>query len=446
MSDSTFQPIRIFISGACAGLAEARDSLSSHAEIELVGTASEPSKAGSKLASTGAQVILHALQRPDHVPSDEIAKIREHTNAPIILLVTRSTPSLLDEAVQQGLNDVVLLPQLTDNLVFTVKKAHSLGSMTGGGANGGGRRSSDESRIVTLFSPKGGTGKTTLAVNMATMFAKRLKKRTLLIDLDLQFGDIAIMLGTDPKNTILDLVMTHGDLDPDKVTGFVTHHESGLHVLPAPMRPEDAELITDDRLASLLTVAKQAYDMVIIDTPANFNSSVLTALDRTDDLLLVASLEVPSLKSAKVCLQTLEMLHYPLDRCHVLVNRADTKVGLKKEEVEKVLGQKVRFGVPSNRAVPTAINRGVPVVMSDPKSDVAKSLKDICLALTPEGIAAADKNKAEKGYQLSRKERRKLEKDAGHLGPRDAEQPELDYDLAPTGLDLDLDMGDEHAA
>ena len=445
MSEHTFQPVRIFISGACAGLAEARDALSSHKDIELVGTASEPSKAGPKLASTGAQVILHALQRPDHVPAEEIAKIREHTAAPIILLVTRSTPTLLDEAVEHGLNDVVMLPQMTDNLVFSVKKAHSLGTMAPGGANAS-RRSAEASRVITMFSPKGGTGKTTIACNMAAMFAKRLKKRTLLIDLDLQFGDVAIVLGTDPKNTILDLVMSHGDLDPDKVGGFVTHHESGAHILPAPMRPEDAELITEDRLASLLTAAKQAYDIVIIDTPPNFNASVLTALDRTDDLVVLASLDIPALKSVKVCLQTLEMLHYPLDRCHVLLNRSDSKVGLKKDEVEKVLGRQIRFGVPSNRAVPTSVNRGVPVVMSDPKCDVSRALREICIALTPEGIAASEKGK-DTGLKLGRKERKRLEKEAA-----DAQMPDPmfgdydDDDGRERGMDLDIDFAEEDAA
>lgn len=433
----TFQPIRIFISGACAGLAEARDALSSHNDIELVGTASEPSKAGSKLATTGAQVVLHALQRPDHIPTDEIAKIREHTSAPVILLVTRSTPSLLDESVENGINDVLLLPQLTDNLVFAVKKAHAMGQLSGSNNAGGRRRTSDASRVITLFSPKGGTGKTTLAANMGATFAKRLKKKTLLIDLDLQFGDVAIALGTDPKNTILDLVMSHGDLDPDKLLAFVTQHESGLHVLPAPMRPEDAELITDDRLASLLTAAKSAYDMVIIDTPPNFNSTVLTALDRTDDLLVVASLDLPAIKSVKVCLQTLEMLHYPLDRCHVLLNRAGTKVGLKASEVEKVLNQKIRFGVPSNRIVPLAVNRGVPFVISDPKADVTRSLRDICVALTPEGIAATEDAK-DKATRVSRKDRKRLAKEV---------QQELEFDTeSPEESALGADYSQEDAA
>lgn len=443
MSD---QPIRIFISGACAGLAEARDALASHRDIELVGTASEPAKAGTKLASTGAQVILHALQRPDTVPTEEIAKIREHTAAPIVLLVTRSTASLLDEAVMLGLNDVLLLPQLTDNLVFTVKKAHTIGSVSGSSATGQ-RRSGDSSTVLTLFSPKGGVGKTVLATSMAAMYAKRLKKRTLLIDLDLQFGDAAIMLGSDPRSTILDLVMSHGDLDADKLAGFVTHHESGLHVLPAPLRPEDADLVTEDRLASVLSAAKQAYDIVIIDTAPNFTATVLTALDRTDELLLVASLEATSLKSVKVCLQTLEMLHYPLEKCHIVLNRADTKVGLKKDQVESALGKTIRFGIPSNKAVPTAINRGVPVVLTDPKADVTRAIRELCVAFSPEAANIAETTTA----KLSRRERKRIasETQRAHLQGSDADARTASptpTTAAPAELELELDFGDDVAA
>ncbi|MCW2961430.1 MAG: hypothetical protein JWM25_479 [Thermoleophilia bacterium] len=434
------QPIRIFISGACAGLAEARDALASHKDIELVGTASEPSKAGSKLASTGAQVVLHALQRPDGVPADEIAKIREHTAAPIVLLVTRSTSALLDEAVELGLNDVAMLPQLTDNLVFTVKKAHSIG-VVGGAGSAGGRRTGDTSRVITLFSPKGGVGKTVLATSMAAMYAKRLKKRTLLIDLDLQFGDAAIMLGCDPRTTILDLVMSHGDLDSDKLSGYVTQHESGLHVLPAPLRPEDADLVTEDRLASVLAAAKQAYDVVLLDTPPNFNSTVLTALDRTDELLLVASLEATSLKSVKVCLQTLEMLHYPLDRCHVVLNRADTRVGLKRDQVESALGKSIRFGIPSSKAVPTAINRGIPVVMTDPKAEVTQAIRDVCVALSPEvTMTEAPKSK------VGRRERKRAEVDARRAAERDAAIAGNSLMRAPQHSDDELELDFEHEA
>jgi pilus assembly protein CpaE len=203
--------------------------------------------------------------------------------------------------------------------------------------------------------------------------------------------------------------MSHGDLDAEKLTAFVTHHESGLHVLPAPLRPEDAELVTEDRLASLLAAARQAYDVVLLDTAPSFTPIVLTALDKTDELLLVGSLEATSLKSVKVCLQTLAMLHYPNEKTHVLLNRAETRVGLKKDQVESALGKSIRFGIPSNKSVPTAINRGVPVVMTDPKSDVTRAIREVCVALSPEAHVT---QALAPELRLSRRDRKQLERDA----------------------------------
>jgi pilus assembly protein CpaE len=356
-------------------------------------------------------------------------------------LVTRSTSTLFDEAVALGLNDVMLLPQLSDNLVFTVKKAHTIGSMTGAGGSGQ-RRSGDTCKVITLFSPKGGVGKTVLATSMAAMYATRLKKRTLLIDLDLQFGDAAIMLGADPRATILDLVMSHGDLDPDKLAGFVTHHESGLHLLPAPLRPEDDVLVTDDRLARVLTAAKQSYDIILIDTAPNFTSTVLTALDRTDELLVVARLEATSLKSVKVCLQTLEMLHYPVEKCHLILNRADTKFGLKKDQVESALGTSIRFGIPSNKSVPTSINRGVPVVMTDPKADVTRAIRELCVAFSPEAATVTEQASKAK---LSRRDRKRISDETQRAQLRDAQAASAAARTEHADLKLDFEF-DDHAA
>ena len=180
---------------------------------------------------------------------------------------------------------------------------------------------------MTLFSPKGGSGKTVLACNLAATFARHQKRKTLLLDLDLQFGDVAIMMGIEPEKTIYDLVMARRELDSDALAGYVTVHQSGVHVLPAPMRPEDAELVTEERLAHLFAVAKETYDVTVVDTPPFFHGPVLSTLDRTDQLLLVGSMDVPAVKNIKLTMQTLDLLHYPKERRHLLLNRAGSKVG-----------------------------------------------------------------------------------------------------------------------
>jgi pilus assembly protein CpaE len=381
-------PIKVFITGAANGLAEVREGLADHPEVELVGTAADPGKAGTKLAESGAQVILHGTTATDHVPTAEIESIRGVTAAPIVLVTSASANAILSEALAAGIFDVVLLPQLTDGIVFTIKKAHSLAAGRPAGASAK-ATSSIEGKVVTFFSPKGGAGKTVLACNLAATFARQQHRKTLLLDLDLQFGDAAIMMGIEPEKTIYDLVMARRELDSDSLAGYVTAHQSGVHVLPAPLRPEDAELVTEERLGHLFAVAKESYDVIVVDTPPFFHGPVLSTLDRTDQLVLVASLDVPSVKNVKLTMQTLDLLHYPKERRHLLLNRSGSKVGLKPQEVERALEMKVEFEVPVDREVAVSVNRGVPLVLSNPRSGVAKSLQDMADKLVPQRTAAA---------------------------------------------------------
>ena len=375
-------PIKVFITGAANGLAEVREGLADHPDVELVGTAADPAKAGAKLAESSAQVILHGTTATDHVPTGEIEAIRGVTAAPIVLVTSASANAILSEALAAGIFDVVLLPQLTDGIVFTIKKANSLAAGRGSSATSKGANAID-GKTVTLFSPKGGAGKTVLASNLACVFARHQGKRTLLLDLDLQFGDAAIMMGIEPEKTIYDLVMARRELDSDALAGYVTAHQSGVHVLPAPMRPEDAELVTEERLGHLFSVAKECYDVIVVDTPPFFHGPVLATLDRTDQLLLVASLDVPAIKNIKLTMQTLDLLHYPAERRHLLLNRSGSKVGLKPQEIERALDIKVEFEVPLDREVAVAVNRGVPIALSAPKSPVAKALAEVADVLVP---------------------------------------------------------------
>jgi pilus assembly protein CpaE len=374
MSDGS--PIKTFITGACAGLAEVRQALQGHPEIEIVGTAVEPGKADQKLASSGAQVILHGTARGDRLPGAEIDAIRHATAAPIILVTSGGAGALLHEALGAGIADVVMLPQLTDALVFTIKKTCQLAASRGG-TPASLRASTAEGRVLTVFSPKGGVGKTVLATSLATQIARRAGRRVLLVDLDLQFGDAAIMMGVEPEKTIYDLVMTTGELDPEKLAGYVISHPSGVDVVPAPVRPEDAELVAEDRVGRLLDVAKETYDAIVVDTPAFFQATTLATLDRTDRLLLVTTLDIPAVKNVKLTLQTLNLLHYPKERIHLVINHGMSKAELDRKEVEKALDLKAAFEVPGDREVGVAVNRGVPVPMSAPRSGVSKVMTEM---------------------------------------------------------------------
>jgi pilus assembly protein CpaE len=364
---------RIFITGSCEGLNELSEALSHHPEMNVVGRSQSVREGAGALAGGHLQAVLHGT-RASELPADDLAAIREYTRAPIVLLASGEASALLESALEADVADVLLLPQLPENVVFSIRKA----CVTGKTVQPGG-----EGRILTVFSPKGGTGKTVMSTNLATAFAKHGGKRTLLLDLDLQFGDAAIMLGIEPDKTIYDLVVAPGELDPEKLAGYTTRHSSSVDVLPAPIRPEDAELVTEAKISRLLEVAKESYEMIVVDTSPFFHGPMLATLDSTDELLLVCGLDVPTIKNVRLSLQTLELLSFPTERIRVVLNRANSNVGMKRGEVEAALEQRVRYEVPSDRAVPLAVNRGNPAVASDPKADFSRAVREMAKSLQP---------------------------------------------------------------
>jgi pilus assembly protein CpaE len=377
MSDT--KRIRVFATGSCEVLSDILGALETHEDLELVGARETVADAASALSGGHLDVILHAV-RGAEFPADDLAAIREYTRAPIIMLCSGEASGLLEAALEAGVADMLPLPQLTENIVFAIRKTCHTGRRTQ--AAEGGRRG----RVVTVFSPKGGIGKTSVAVNLASSLAKFMGRRTLLVDLDLQFGDAAIMLGIEPDKTIYDLVVAPGELDNEKLAGYTSAHPCGLDILPAPLRPEDAELVTEGKLSRLLEVARLSYEMIVVDTSPFFHGPMLATLDRTDELLLLCGMDVPTIKNVRLSLQTLELLSFPSERVRVVLNRANTNVGIKHAEVERALETKIRCDLPSDRAVPLAVNRGKPVVLADAGADFSRGIKKLAeeLAATSE--------------------------------------------------------------
>ncbi len=367
MSDTTENPrTRIYFTGDCDGFADLREGLSNHPELEVVGWSDHVAQAAGVLAGGHLNCILHGT-RSESFPGTEVAAIREQTRSPIIVVASSTANELLEEALTADIADVLVLPQLLDNVVFAIRKAAHAKRQTPVVSR------VQAGRVITVFSPKGGTGKTVIASNLAAALAKQGRK-TLLLDLDLQFGDAAIVMGIEPEKTIYDLVVAPGELDIEKLAGYTTKHPCGLDVLPAPLRPEDAELVTESKITRLLEVARECYDAIIVDTSPFFHGPMLATLDRTDELLVLCGLDVPTLKNVRLAMQTLELLSFPSSRIRYVLNRANTKVGLSKREVEGALKVAVQVEVPSDRMVPISVNRGAPAVLSEPGSDFAKAL------------------------------------------------------------------------
>jgi pilus assembly protein CpaE len=388
----TVQTTRVFFTGDCDGFSNLRESLSEHPAIDSVGSSENVSQAAGALAGGHLDVVLHAT-RHSTFPASEIAAIREHTRAPVIVVASDEATDLLDGAIDAEVADVLLLPQLVENVVFTIRKTAHVKRATSS------VKRVHTGRVVTVFSPKGGTGKTVTAVNVAATLAKHLQKRTLLIDLDLQFGDAAIVMGIEPEKTIYDLVVAPGELDFDKLLGYTTKHQCGLDILPAPLRPEDAELVTEPKITRLLEVARECYDVIVVDTSPFFHGPMLATLDRTDELLMLCGLDVPTLKNVRLALQTLELLSFPTSRIRFVLNRANSKVGLTKREVEAALKVEVANEVPSERVVPLSVNRGEAAVLAEPGAEYSKAILELAKSILPQQSPPKAKRR---GLSLSR--------------------------------------------
>ncbi len=294
-----------------------------------------------------------------------------------VLLVRRRTDAaVLAQASRSGIREVVAERDLT-GLTEAVRRSMDLTSaLRRQGDLPAEAPSAQRGRMLTVFSPKGGAGKTTLAVNMGVLLARQ-GYRTLLLDLDLAFGDVPISLGMRPEHTFEELVAMGERLDAAALEQLVTPHESGLHVLAPPTDPGVHEQVSSALMRRLIQVALPEYDYIIADTAPSLDERAIIIMEASELVFLVTTLDIPSLKNLKIAIETLRLVAFPVDRLRVVMNRADSKVGLEPREVAKALGIPVVANIPSSRLVPSSTNRGVPVVTDQARSTVAQAIGDL---------------------------------------------------------------------
>jgi pilus assembly protein CpaE len=289
----------------------------------------------------------------------------------VILLRRRLDVAVLGQALRAGVREVVTADDLT-GLADAVRRSRELSQKMAGQHD----HAAQEGKIVTVFSAKGGVGKTTFSTNLGCYLAST-GARVLLVDLDLAFGDVGISLQMLPQNSIIDLVQMAGHLDEQGLQSVVTRHDSGLDAACAPAEPSDADRIPGQVIGELLKVAKRCYDFVVVDTPPAFTEHVLAAFDHSDLLVLLATLDIPAVKNLRLTLDTLDLLGSPREDRVVVLNRSDAKVGLRSEDVVAVIKQEIAVMVPNSTAVPASVNRGVPIVLDEPKHPVSIAIREL---------------------------------------------------------------------
>lgn len=237
--------------------------------------------------------------------------------------------------------------------------------------------------VITVFSAKGGVGKTTVATNLAMALADHGTREVCLVDLDLAFGDVAITLQVFPTRTIADAVQMQPDLDLEGLESLLTPYRDGVSALVAPVQPDAQDTISAQLVGRILELLRERFAYIVVDTPPAFDDQVLQAFDHSDQVLLIATPDVPALKNLKIAVETLNLLNYPREQCSLVLNRADAKVGITADEASTTLAMPITCSIPSSRDVPASVNRGEPIVVSEPRHSVSiaiRSLAAVCLA------------------------------------------------------------------
>ncbi len=338
--------------------------------------AGQPEVAARELAEQDPKVVALGPGIHPEVALD-LATVLDRDRPDIcVLLVSEPTPRLWEHALRAGVRDI-LAPDAADAQVRetferALETARRRRSTLPGDSTPDRRR-----RVVVVLSPKGGTGKTTVASNLAVGLARHAPGKVVIVDLDVQFGDVATALQLVPEQSFAEAARATGLLDAMAVKAFLTNHDRGLFALCAPESPVEGEEISAEQTRRILELLAEDFDYVIVDTSGGISEHTLSALEVSTDVVLVGSMDVPSVRSLRKVVAVLDQLGMTSQRRHCVLNRADARVGLDLDDIEQTIGLPIDVSVPSSRAVPLALNQGSPVVESDPRSPAAVALLEL---------------------------------------------------------------------
>jgi pilus assembly protein CpaE len=364
------------------------------ADTEVVETLQQAMPAGSHAVASLDRMHAWLDQHPGEyvaalgpsVPLDVALSTAEdlrvsRPTVSVVLVRERFDAELLSRAMHAGVRDVVAGDD-EKGLTKAVERAQQLHQALRGP---GGART--QGRIVTVFSPKGGVGKTTSSVNLALALSEHGARKVCLVDLDLAFGDVAITMQLFPTHSIEQAVGSEDSVDLAMIEALLTRHEDSLTVLAAPAHPDVRERVTPLLISRILRALRDGFDYVVVDTSPSFDDATLTALDETDECVIVATLDVPTLKNVKVALETMDMLDIARGHRHLLLNRADEAVGISIEKVETILGMPVASQVASATDVAASTNTGTPILVAKPDHPASAAFLQLAGALTGEPFA-----------------------------------------------------------
>jgi pilus assembly protein CpaE len=349
--------------------------------IEIVGIINGLEESWRTLQETASDLLIVACEGySDRALYFIDACVKQQPDRPVVVLTAGSPNGFVRRVFESGADDILTLPEAPERISFALEKAvaRRRGAAVASGIA--------LAPMICILGPKGGTGKTLVSTNLSVALAQG-GHRTALVDLDLQFGDIGLALGLRPDKTIHDLARSGGSLDEEKLRAYLVRHTSGVDVLLAPTRPDQASSVTVDFLRDVFTTLRAMSDYVVVDTPPGFTPEVIAAIDSSSDVCMVGMLDSLSLKNTKLGLETLELMGYDPGRVSLVLNRADTRVGITHEDVELIIGRAPEVFIPSDRRIPISVNEGTPIVASEDRSEAASAFEQLAAHYVEEQTA-----------------------------------------------------------
>ncbi|MTI68390.1 MAG: MinD/ParA family protein [Firmicutes bacterium] len=355
--------------------------LSFDESIEIIGKASNGDEAIDLAFELVPDIILMDINMPGKnglKTTDIITK--KLPEVIVIMMSVQSETEYLKKAMISGAKEYIVKPFNIDTLTNTI---HSAYNKEQDRKNYFKKVSSDKNttkkpRVLSVFSTKGGVGKTTIAINTAISIKRQTEDKVVVMDLDLEFGDASLMFDITPTKTITDLIEDISDLNIDILEEYLMEDSSGVKLLSAPIKPEYADYINPEHIKIIIKVLKEKYKYIIIDTPTNFEEVTLTALDISDKLFFISTMDIPSVKNMKLGLQVMDSLNYSDEKVKILVNNATQKFGIKYKELIETLERDVTKFIPEDKkTVVTSINKGHPFMRKRRNNKIFKGLEEL---------------------------------------------------------------------
>jgi len=393
-------------------IAETRENvrklLQFEADIDVIGAAKSGREGIEFSKEQDPDVILMDINMPDMdgiSATEEILQNQPHVQ--VIILSVQGDQNYMRRAMLAGARDFLTKPPMADELISAIRRAgemaqqeraknaqiHAIPSASGTSVATG--LSLTQGKVITIYSPKGGTGCTTIAVNLAVALHNE-DTRTTIIDGNFQYGDVAVFVNEQGKNTIIDLATRVNELDPEIVEGVMLKHAaSGVHVLAAPSRPEYSERVSGDQFAKLIDYLRQMYAYVVIDTTPLLTDITLAAIDKSDVIVLVTTQDIPSIKNARLFLDLIQTIGIERERIVFLMNRYDKRIAITPERVGDNLKQPISAVIPlDEKVVVPAVNRGVPFIMDNKTQPSARGILSLVESVR-EALATAELRESE---------------------------------------------------